>query len=114
MSPAKIYITIGIIAIITFFTRAFPFIFFKKKPGAAIEFFEKHMPPMIMLILVVYCLKDINWASMPFGIPEIICIIITSVLHFWKGNSILSIFSGTILYMLLTQTEVIDKIIYIF
>ncbi len=114
MSPAKIYITIGIIAVITFFTRAFPFLFFKKKPGAAIEFFEKHIPPMIMLILVVYCLKDINWTAVPFGMPEILCVIVTSVLHFRKGNSILSIFSGTILYMLLTQTEIIDRMIYWF
>jgi branched-subunit amino acid transport protein AzlD len=112
MSPAKIYITIGIIALITFFTRAFPFIFFTKKPGATIEFFEKYIPPMIMLILVVYCLKDINWACIPFGIPEIICIIITSVLHLWRRNSILSIFIGTILYMTLIQTEIVEKIIY--
>jgi branched-subunit amino acid transport protein AzlD len=111
MSPVKIYIAVSIIAVITFFTRAFPFLFFKKKPGATIEFFEKHIPPMIMLILVVYCLKDINWLLMPFGMPEILCIIVSALLHIWKGNSILSIFSGTILYMLLIQTEIINKIL---
>jgi branched-subunit amino acid transport protein AzlD len=110
MSPAKIYIAIGIIAVITFFTRAFPFLFFKKKPGTEIEFFEKHIPPMIMLILVVYCLKDVNWMLIPFGIPEVLCIILTAILHIWKGNSILSIFGGTIMYMVLIQTEMINNI----
>jgi branched-subunit amino acid transport protein AzlD len=114
MTEAKIYMAIGIIALITFFTRAFPFIFFKKKPGATLEFLEKNIPPMIMLILVAYCLKDINWTAIPFGMPEVICIILTALLHFLKGNSILSIFSGTILYMLLIQTEIIDKIICLF
>ncbi|MBN2403899.1 MAG: AzlD domain-containing protein [Spirochaetes bacterium] len=107
MTHAKIYIAIGIIGVITFFTRLFPFVFLKKNPGPAIEFFEKNIPPMIMLILVVYCLKEINWVVVPFGIPEILCIILTSILHIWKGNSILSIFSGTILYMLLIQSGII-------
>jgi branched-subunit amino acid transport protein AzlD len=38
-------------------------------------------------------------------IPSVICAIIsitvTAVLHIWKGNAMLSIFGGTILYMVL-------------
>lgn len=64
---------------------------------------EKNLPPMILLLLVIYCLKDVQWIAAPYGIPELFSIGIVAGLHFWKRNAMLSIFIGTLLYMALVQ-----------
>jgi len=42
--------------------------------------------------------------AFPYGLPEIISIVVITALHLYKGNSLLSIGAGTALYMVLTQT----------
>lgn len=61
------------------------------------------LPCAIMGMLVVYCLKDVTFFSGNHGIPEVICVILVVILHKWKHNSLLSIFVGTVVYMLLVQ-----------
>ena len=96
--------SIAIMAGVTFFTRAFPFIFFsRRKVPPLLQFAESYIPPMIMVILVIYCLKDIHWTTAPHGLPEIISSILVAALHLWKRNPLLSIFGGTIFYMILVQ-----------
>ena len=91
-------------AAVIFATRAFPFILFsKRQPPAFIRFIEKYIPPMIMAILLVYCMKDVEFARKPFGLPETISLALTIVLHLWKNNSMLSIFGGTIAFMFLQR-----------
>ena len=58
----------------------------------------------IIGMLVVYCLKDVHFLSAPFGLPEIIGIVTTIVLHVWKRQMLLSIGGGTAVYMVLVQT----------
>lgn len=100
----NILFLIVIIAFITFFTRVLPFIFSKsKKLSVLIPYLEDNIPPMIMLLLVLYCLKDINWTKMPYGLPETISIIIVVLLHLWKRNILLSIIGGTSCYILFNQ-----------
>lgn len=91
-------------ALVIFFTRAFPFLLFsKREPPAIIRFIEKYIPPMVMAVLLVYCFKDVEFTSIPFGLPELIGLLVTVFLHLWKSNSMLSIFGGTILYMVLIR-----------
>lgn len=52
-------------------------------------------------MLVVYCLKDVNFTSEHYGASEMLCIAITVVLHAWRRQMMLSIFGGTAAYMLL-------------
>ena len=66
------YIMIGIIAIITFLTRALPFLIFKDKSNSFIEYLGEVLPYAIMAMLVVYCLKDISLLTGNHGICEII------------------------------------------
>lgn len=61
------------------------------------------LPAAMMGLLVVYCLKDVTWAAAPHGIPELLAILTVALLHRWKGNVLLSIAGGTVLYMLLVQ-----------
>ncbi|OHD14267.1 MAG: branched-chain amino acid transporter AzlD [Spirochaetes bacterium GWC1_27_15] len=115
MNLTNVFISIIIMSVITFFTRAFPFIFFRKiKPPKILLFIEKYIPPMVMVILVLYCLKDVKWTNLPYGIPELISIALVCILHTWKKNPLLSIFGGTIFYMIIIQTDLFSKILKFF
>lgn len=103
----QMIVTIAVIALATFTTRAIPFLFFgSREPPAMLSVIEKNLPPMILLLLVIYCLKDVQWLSAPYGIPELFTIGVVAGLHFWKRNAMLSIFTGTGLYMILVQFNV--------
>lgn len=94
---------IAVIAVVTLFTRALPFAVFSKsrKVPKIIDYLGKYLPYAITMMLVVYCLKEVNLFEGNHGIPEFISIIFIIVIHIWKRNVILSIASGTILYMIL-------------
>lgn len=102
LSVLNVIIASIISGVIIFSTRAFPFVLFsKREPPAFIRFIEKYIPPMVMAILLVYCFKDIRFSACPYGLPYFIALAATVVLHLWKNNSMVSIFGGTILFMIL-------------
>ena len=86
-------------------TRWLSFLLFpeNKEPSQVILYLGKVLPPAMMGLLVVYCLKGVSWLSAPHGAPEIIAIAAVITLHKWKGNVLLSIAGGTVLYMVLIQ-----------
>jgi len=96
---------IVVMALVTMATRFLPFLIFgeNKKTPPLITYLGKVLPFAIMGMLVVYCLKDVAFLEAPFGLPEMIGIVIVAVLHLWKRNSLLSIGVGTVCYMLLVQ-----------
>ena len=98
-------VTILVIAAVTFFTRAFPFLLFGRKgnPPGYVLYLGKVLPPAIIAMLVVYCLKGVTPFTYPYGLPELISVTAVVALHVWKRNNLLSIFGGTILYMVLVQ-----------
>lgn len=96
---------VAALAAATMITRFFPFILFppgKKIPGY-VEYLGKTLPYATIGLLVVYCLKDINLAGGFHGLPEFLAVTAIVALHWWKGNSLLSIGAGTVLYMALVQ-----------
>ena len=100
------YIIFGIViaSILTYITRIIPFVFFRKKePSAIIRYIEWNMPVMIMVILVFYALKDVSWGDYPYGIAEMVGIVIAGTLHVKYKNALLSIFVATATYMFLIQ-----------
>lgn len=96
---------IGVVAICTLLTRALPFWIFggKKDVPNMVKYLGRVLPSAIMVILVVYCLKDINFLEGSRGIPELLAIGMVVVLHMWKKNTLLSIGVGTFVYMFLVQ-----------
>ena len=101
--------TLGIILAVaagTQLTRWLPFWLFpeKKQPPAVVTYLGRVLPPAMMGLLVVYCLKGVSWLSAPHGAPELLAIAAVVALHTWKRNVLLSIAGGTALYMLLVQT----------
>ena len=96
---------IVVTTLVTMLTRFLPFLIFgeKRKTPEIVTYLGKVLPFAIMGMLVVYCLKDVNFLAKPFGAPELIGIAITAGLHIWRRNSLLSIGVGTVSYMLLVQ-----------
>lgn len=96
---------IGTASLITILLRFLPFLIFgsKRRTPSYILFLGKVLPPAIMGMLVVYCLKHVSSLQSPFGIPELISVVLVILLHLWKRNTLLSVGGGTICYMLLVQ-----------
>ena len=97
---------IAVAAVCTFATRVAPFLLFNgKKPiPPIIRYLGATLPPAVIALLVVYCLKNVGWVTGTHDVPELLCIALTAVLHVWKHNNLLSIGVGTAAYMILIQT----------
>lgn len=104
MESSYIIGSIIIATIATYLTRVIPFVFFaKKEPSALVRYIEWNMPLMIMVILIFYALKDVQWAQYPYGLAEILGITVAAFVHVRFGNALVSIISATAIYMLLIQ-----------
>ena len=86
-------------------SRFTPFLLFpeSKQPPQVVSYLGRVLPPAMMGLLVVYCLKGVSIAAYPYGLPELIAIAFLVLLHLWRKNVLLSIAGGTIVYMLLVQ-----------
>lgn len=105
LTAIQTLIIIIVIAIGTMITRFTPFILFpegKEKPKY-ILYLGKVLPPAMMGLLVVYCLKSVSILSSSHGVPEILAILSIILLHKWKNNVLLSIGGSTLIYMMLVQ-----------
>lgn len=94
-----------VMALVTALTRFLPFLLFpdgKKTPGF-VRYLGRVLPYPVIGMLVVYCLKDIEIASKPHGLPEAAAIIVIVLIHSWKRNALLSIGLGTAVYMVMIQ-----------
>ncbi len=96
-------ILIAVMAIVTMLLRFLPFIVFSKETPAYISYLGKVLPAALIGMLVVYCLKDVSVMDAPHGIPELIAALSVVMLQVLKRNSLISILSGTVIYMLLVQ-----------
>lgn len=106
MSAERTLAVILVAAVCTFATRVAPFLLFNgKKPiPPIVRYLGEALPPAVIALLVVYCVKNVNWLAAPHGASELLCIAVTALLHVWKRNNLLSIGVGTVLYMFLVQT----------
>ena len=91
----------------TFLTRAVPFVLFgrNKKIPAVVDYLGKILPPAIIATLIVYCLRNIDFAASSGSLSQLIAIVVVAALHLWKRNTLLSIAGGTVVYMVLIQTS---------
>lgn len=104
MNTTHSILLIAVMSAVVIFLRAVPFLIFRgKETPAFIEYIGKYLPYAIMGMLLVYCFRETQVLSAPYGMPELIAIIITAGLQIWKKQGLLSIVVGTISYMLLVQ-----------
>lgn len=105
MSTLQMIITIGLCALATMLTRFLAFAVFSehKKTPQFVQYLGKYLPSAVFAMLVVYSLRNVKILAegSSHGLPELIAILITSGLHFWKRQMLLSIAGGTVAYMLL-------------
>lgn len=114
---------IAVMAIVTFLTRFLPFLLFDRgeTPPKLVLYLGRVLPPAVIAMLIIYCLRNPavsvspelvenmsnRWAAViSFFVgwaPQLISGAVVVLLHAWKRNNLLSIFSGTILYMILVQ-----------
>lgn len=94
---------IAVMSVTTIMLRFLPFIVFRKETPPYITYLGKVLPEAIIGMLVIYCLKDVSLLRAPFGLPEVIAAACVVGMHVWKRNSLISILTGTVIYMVLIQ-----------
>lgn len=106
LTTAGAIAAIAVMAVVTFLTRALPFLLFDRgsSPPKIVLYLGRVLPPAIIAMLIIYCLKDLSFLSLGGWAPQLISVAAVVVLHLWRHNNLLSIFGGTILYMVLVQT----------
>lgn len=109
LTPLQAVISILVMAGVTFLTRLLPFLLFGRggQPPRVVVYLGSVLPPAVIAMLIIYCLRNIDLFSGTHGLPELLCVAVVAVLHLWKGNNLLSIFGGTILYMVLIQVVLV-------
>ncbi|WP_298703711.1 branched-chain amino acid transporter permease [uncultured Veillonella sp.] len=105
MSVWEMIITIGSVVAGTMVTRFISFALFAKsgKPPAIVSYLGKVLPGAVMGLLVVYALKGTVILTYPYGLPELLAVLLLVGIHLYKRNFLISILSSTIFYMILVQ-----------
>ena len=96
-------ILIAVMSLVTMALRFLPFLIFRKKTPTYVTYLGQVLPSAIIGMLVIYCLKDVNITAAPFGLPELLAVGCVVGVQAWKRNSILSILTGTAVYMALIR-----------
>ncbi len=105
MTPLETLVMVLAVAAGTVITRFLPFWLFPEKrsvPGVVL-FLGRALPPAMMGLLVVYCLKGADVLGPTHAIPEAVALAAIYVLHRAKHNALLSIAGGTAVYVVLLR-----------
>lgn len=96
---------VAIMAAITFGSRLLPFLLFGrgKEPAGWVVYLGRYLPPAMIALLVVYCIKDIAFTALGGWLPYVIAGAAVVLLQWKTRNDLISIFTGTVLYMVLVQ-----------
>ncbi len=95
----------------TVVSRAAPFLFLGRfAEHRAVRYIGRSTPPVILTLLVLYCLKGVEVWVPPHGLPEAIALAVTVGLHLAWRNALISIGCGTAAYMAIVQTGVLAAV----
>lgn len=105
LTPGQALASIAVMALVTFLTRALPFLLFDHgdHPPRIILYLGQVLPPAVIAMLIVYCLKGVSFAAPAGWVPALAAGLSAIGLHLWKHNDLISIFGATVLYMVLIQ-----------
>ena len=103
MTDQQLLITVIAMAIATMLTRFLPFFLFPdhKPIPRFVSFLADRLPFASLGMLVVYALKDIKITEAPYGLYEMISLVVITIIHTWKHNTLLSIGLGFTTYLIL-------------
>lgn len=95
---------IAVCAACTFLERWLPWLLFGRRAvPKVVEYLGKILPMAVMVSLLVYCLRGMQFSSAGAWVPQVIAVGVTAGLHWWRRSTLLSIAAGTVCYMLLVQ-----------
>jgi branched-subunit amino acid transport protein AzlD len=102
-SISYLLIVIAVLSGVTFLTRILPFVLlYKVADHPMLVYLGRYLPPVLMVLLVLYTFKDVkfsgNWLP-----PELLGILLVTVLHLSLRQPLVSIMGGTAFYMVLLQ-----------
>ena len=105
LTPVQTLASIAVMAVVTFLTRARPFLLFDRgdHPPKLVLYLGRVLPPAIIAMLIVYCLKGVTFTTLGGWVPPLAAGLAAVLLHLWKGNDLISIFGATVFYMVLVQ-----------
>ncbi len=91
-------------AAVTWALRALPFAALAPlRAGATVRYLSTRMPVGVMVILVVYCLRDLP-VTESRAVAPLAALAVTVGLHLWRRNALLSILAGTAVHVTLAST----------
>ena len=95
---------IAVCAACTFLERWLPWLLFGRRAvPKVVEYLGRILPMAVMVSLLVYCLRGMQFTSAGAWVPQVIAVGVTAGLHWWRRSTLLSIAAGTVCYMLLVQ-----------
>ncbi|WP_409471061.1 branched-chain amino acid transporter permease [Streptomyces sp. HC307] len=95
---------IAVTAAVTWGLRALPFVALAPlRASGTVQYLSTRMPAGVMVILVVYCLRDLPLPE-PRAVAPPAALAVTVGLHLWRRNALLSILGGTAVHVLLAST----------
>lgn len=104
LSNTQAIILIAVASLATILNRSMPFIFLNKhRNNKYIVYLGKVLPYSIIGLLMIYSIKDISIMAMPYGLPEIIAIVLTALIHRLLKNNLVSIGLGTAIYLIIVN-----------
>lgn len=105
LTPVQAVCSIVVMAAVTFLTRALPFLLFDRggTPPKLVLYLGRVLPPAVIAMLIVYCLRGVDFTLAGHWVPQLLAALCVVLLHLWKHNNLLSIFGGTVLYMVMVQ-----------
>lgn len=104
MSNLDYFIAALIMAVVTFGLRAFPFV--------ARGFIAHHkrmqvlghrLPVAMMVLLTLYAMQVHHWSLPSDGYAQLFAVAVVAILQLWRRQALLSILSGTLVYMALVN-----------
>ncbi len=107
ITMSQLMVFMLVMASATFITRALPFVLFDKHSDHPfLNYLGRFLPPVLMVLLLVYSFKNETFISLDF-VPELLGLMVTLVLHLLWRQPLISIVVGTAFYMLLVQTHLL-------
>ncbi len=106
MTPLQQMLIIGLAALATMATRFLPFLLFSDRrpvPGF-IRYLGRALPSAVFAMLLVYSLRGVSLTSGSRGLPEILALLATAGLYWWKKGMILPVAGGTLFYIFLIHS----------
>ena len=100
MGDLRAFAVIATISAVTVLLRVVPFLALERlSENGYLRYLGARMPTGIMVLLVVYTMKDLDLTKYPYGLPNILALVLSAGLYWRTHNSLSSIGLGLALYL---------------